>query len=189
MKWCRICIQNIRKWGSNSRIKMSLFLSVLFVYIYTEGLGTLSDYVGVKVNPWIFPFLFTYRYMKIVYLLLLIAIFCDAPFVDKNQVYVMLRTKRTTWCIGQIMYIIVSSFIFTLWLLIISILINIRYMQWGTGWGNVLGAAGTTSAMNLLEIKNSTVLVSGIVIKYYKPQQAVFFSFLLMWLSFILVDL
>lgn len=189
MKSFRICIQDIRKWGSNNRIKMCLVMSVLFVYTYTQGLGTLAVYVGEEVNPWIYPFLFTFRYMKIMYLVLLISIFCDAPFVDNNQVYVMLRTKRTTWCIGQIMYIVAASVIFSIWLLISSVLINIGHMQWGKDWGQVLGAAGTTSALNVLGIKNSTVSVSSIVIRYYEPYQAMIITFLIMVLSFIVIGL
>lgn len=87
------------------------------------------------------------------------------------------------------MYIAAVSFVYSVWLLIASVIINIGHMQWGSGWGKVLGAAGTTNIMSLLGIKNSTVSVSSIVIRYYKPYQAMFFAFLLMWLSFIVVGL
>lgn len=37
MKSFRICMQNIRKWGSNSRIKMCLIMSfLLFIRIFPE---------------------------------------------------------------------------------------------------------------------------------------------------------
>ena len=94
MKSFRICMQNIRKWGSNSRIKMCLIMSFLFVYSYISGMWKIIPLVGEKMNPWIFPFLFCWRFMKIVFMAPIVFIFCDAPFIDSNQSYVMLRTSR-----------------------------------------------------------------------------------------------
>ena len=94
MKSFRICMQNIRKWGSNSRIKMCLIMSFLFVYSYISGMWKIIPLVGEKMNPWIFPFLLCWRFMKIVFMAPIVFIFCDAPFIDSNQSYVMLRTSR-----------------------------------------------------------------------------------------------
>lgn len=189
MKSFRICIQNIRKWSSNNRIKMSFILAVLCVYIYTSGIGTLGDYMGAKSSPWLFPFLFSYRYMKIVFMAPVIFMFCDAPFVDANQVYIMLRTNRKKWCIGQMMYIWAASFLYGAVLLLSSVLVNISHIEWNTKWGEVLGAAGTTNALSKLNLQYSTVRVSSRIIKYYTPLQAMFFSFLVMWLSFVFIGM
>ena len=110
MKALRICCQNVRKWGGNRRIWMLIILSILSVHLYTRGLWDICSYVGEPMSPWIFPFLFIFRYMKIEFMIPLVFIFCDAPFVDSNQMYVMLRTDRTTWGIGQVLYIFAGSF-------------------------------------------------------------------------------
>lgn len=103
MKAVRICMQNIRKWGGNRRILMCIAMTTLLVYSYTKDLSVLCNYMGQKMNPWIFPFLFAFRYMRIVFMIPVVFIFCDAPFVDTNQTYVMLRTKRNIWSMGQIL--------------------------------------------------------------------------------------
>ena len=59
MKSFRICFQNVRKWGSNNRIKMVMVFAIMCVILYTSGIGELSDSMGMKCSPWIFPFLFT----------------------------------------------------------------------------------------------------------------------------------
>ena len=141
------------------------------------------------MNPWIFPFLFAFRYMRIVFMIPVVFIFCDAPFVDTNQTYVMLRTKRNIWSMGQILYIIVSSFLYTLFHLLLTIIFNIQYMQWGTTWGDVLGNAGTSGIMVNLNIRYTTVGISASIIRYFTPAQAMFFSFILMWLSFIFIGM
>ena len=77
MKLFRVCMQNIRKWNSNNRIKIIFLFAIMCVAIYTDGIGTLSDNMGIKVSPWIYPFLFSYRYMKIVFMIPILFIFCD----------------------------------------------------------------------------------------------------------------
>lgn len=189
MKAVRICMQNIRKWVGNRRILMCIAMTTLLVYSYTKDLSVLCNYMGQKMNPWIFPFLFAFRYMRIVFMIPVVFIFCDAPFVDTNQTYVMLRTKRNIWSMGQILYIIVSSFLYTLFHLLLTIIFNIQYMQWGTTWGDVLGNAGTSGIMVNLNIRYTTVGISASIIRYFTPAQAMFFSFILMWLSFIFIGM
>ena len=189
MKAVRICMQNIRKWVGNRRILMCIAMTTLLVYSYTKDLSVLCNYMGQKMNPWIFPFLFAFRYMRIVFMIPVMFIFCDAPFVDTNQTYIMLRTKRNIWSMGQILYIIVSSFLYTLFHLLLTIIFNIQYMQWGTTWGDVLGNAGTSGIMVNLNIRYTTVGISASIIRYFTPAQAMFFSFILMWLSFIFIGM
>ena len=189
MKAVRICMQNIRKWVGNRRVLMCIAMTRLLVYSYTKDLSVLCNYMGQKMNPWIFPFLFAFRYMRIVFMIPVVFIFCDAPFVDTNQTYIMLRTKRNIWSMGQILYIIVSSFLYTLFHLLLTIIFNIQYMQWGTTWGDVLGNAGTSGIMVNLNIRYTTVGISASIIRYFTPAQAMFFSFILMWLSFIFIGM
>ena len=85
MKSFRICMQNIRKWGSNSRIKMCLIMSFLFVYSYISGMWKIIPLVGEKMNPWIFPFLLCWRFMKIVFMAPIVFIFCDDRYYTYMQ--------------------------------------------------------------------------------------------------------
>lgn len=189
MSSLRICMQNIRKWGSNARVKMCLVLAVLFVFTYTSGLRMLASNLHTDMHPWIFPFLFTHQYKKVTFMLPLLFIFCDAPFIDANQTYVILRTNRRSWSVGQLLYIIIGSFLYSLVLLASTIICNIGYIKWGMTWGTVLGTAGPGGGLTALKQSMSTVYVSNIIIRYYTPLQAMFFAFLLMWMSFIIIGL
>ncbi|MGN0318658.1 MAG: hypothetical protein ACI4E1_12080 [Lachnospira sp.] len=189
MKSVRICIQNIRKWSTNSRIIMVLIFSVLSVFLYTSGISDVGREIGVKTTPWIFPFLFTYRYIKITLMIPCVFLFSDAPFIDSNQLYCIIRTGRIKWCIGQILYICVTSACYTLLLLFTTIISNITYMCWDTDWGELLGSAGTSNLMQLYDHQYDTIMISSKVIRYYTPAQAMFWSLLLMWISFVLLGL
>ncbi len=182
MKSIRICIQNMRKWIGNSRIIVSLIVIFLFTYLYTKGLWKISDYTGEKLSPYIFPFLTTYRYMKILYLFPVIMIFSDAPFIDSNQQFVMVRSGRLSWGIGQMLYIVVGSFCYTMFMLLSSIIVNIGHIQLDTSWGKGLILAATTNLTSALGIQYDTVKVTGSIVRYYTPAQAMLWSFVFLWM-------
>lgn len=182
MKSIRICIQNMRKWIGNSRIILSLIVIFLFTYLYTKGLWKISDYTGEKLSPYIFPFLTTYRYMKILYLFPVIMIFSDAPFIDSNQQFVMVRSGRLSWGIGQMLYIVVGSFCYTMFMLLSSIIVNIGHIQLDTSWGKGLILAATTNLTSALGIQYDTVKVTGSIVRYYTPAQAMLWSFVFLWM-------
>ena len=182
MKSIRICIQNMRKWIGNSRIIVSLIVLLLFTYLYTKGLWKISDYTGEKLSPYIFPFLTTYRYMKILYLFPVIMIFSDAPFIDSNQQFVMVRSGRLSWGIGQMLYIVVGSFCYTMFMLLSSIIVNIGHIQLDTSWGKGLILAATTNLTSALGIQYDTVKVTGSIVRYYTPAQAMLWSFVFLWM-------
>jgi hypothetical protein len=182
VKSIRICKQNLRKWIGNSRVIVAFVIVFLFTLIYTKGLWAVSDSVGEKLSIYIFPFLTTYRYMKIIYLFPLLLLFCDAPFIDSNQQFVMLRAGRKNWGMGQMLYIICASFLYTLFMVFSSIAVNIGHIDLNTSWGKALIVAGTTNICSLLGIQYDTVRISTSIVKYYTPAQAMFFSFLFLWM-------
>lgn len=189
MKSIRICVQNLRKWLGNSRIYIAFVIVFLFTLIYTKGLWLVADNVGEKLSIYIFPFLTTYRYMKIIYLFSLLLLFCDAPFVDANQQFVMIRSSRLSWGIGQMLYIICGSFFYALFMLLSSIVVNIGHIQMGASWGKSLILAGTTNICSILGIQYDTVQISSIIVKYYTPAQAMLWSFLFLWMICIILGL
>ncbi|MDO5382650.1 MAG: hypothetical protein Q4F06_08055 [Eubacteriales bacterium] len=187
MRAIRICIQNIRKWTYNKRIILCICFGLLFTYSYTGGLRLLSESMGMKMSPWLYPFLITFRYMKIVFMAPVIFIFCDAPFMDSNQPYVMLRTKRKVWNTGQILYIIAGSLLYSFILMVATVMLNIGHIRWSPYWGKVLGMAAVNPGK--LSEYYTTIKVPAIVVRYYTPLQAMIFAFILMWLSFIFIGL
>ena len=189
MKSIRICVQNLRKWLGNSRIYIAFVIVFLFTLIYTKGLWLVADNVGEKLSIYIFPFLTTYRYMKIIYLFPLLLLFCDAPFVDANQQFVMIRSSRLSWGIGQMLYIICGSFFYALFMLLSSIVVNIGHIQMEASWGKSLILAGTTNICSVLGLQYDTVQISSIIVKYYTPAQAMLWSFLFLWMICIILGL
>jgi len=71
-------------------------------------------------------------------MLLPILLFCDAPFLDEQQPFQIIRTGRTRWAIGQIMYILTASAIFFIVCFFISVVLVIPHWEFSFEWGKVI---------------------------------------------------
>ena len=113
MNWVRpvvsITMQNFRKWKQDCRIWIAFGIVLVLIHSATKGLSGLCAYTGVRLSPWIFPFLYGSYYSKLLFFFPLVLIFSNAPFMDRNQLYVVIRSGRYRWCLGQMLYIILAS--------------------------------------------------------------------------------
>lgn len=149
MKWFKsifsIVLQNFRKWKYDCRIWIALFIVLIFIHSLTKGLSGICDYTGVKSSPWIFPFLYMQYYKKMLFFFPLILIFSNAPFIDKNQLYVLIRTGRNKWCIGQMLYIVVASALYFAFVMVFSIVLNLDCIEFTGEWGKLLNTLANTT--------------------------------------------
>jgi len=188
MKWfkpvCSITMQNFRKWKNDYRVWITLFIVLILIHSTTKGLSDICDYTGVKSSPWIFPFLYVQYYTKMLFFFPLILIFSNAPFIDKNQLYVLIRSGRNKWCIGQMLYIVVTSALYFTFIMIFSILLNLDCMEFTGEWGKLLNTLANTSMdaqfqLGFDPIKN--------VVDMFSPISAMWFTFLHSWISGIIL--
>lgn len=183
---CCVCFQNFRKWATNYRIWIIGLTVIIMTHYFTKNIGAFSRMIDIPVSPWIYPFLYNQRYIKLLFFFPLILLFCDAPFIDDNQPYVIFRSGRIPWSIGQIGYIFIATAIYFLTLILVSILINVHTMEFTTNWGKVLGTLANTDAPRLVELY---IIVSQRTLYYFTPLQAMWFTFILSWLSGIFLGL
>ena len=152
---------------------------MLLTHSYTKYFGEFCGTYNVKMSPWIFPFIYNNWYVKILFLAPLLLIFCDAPFVDDNQPYVMIRSGRKCWSVGQIAYVVITSAVYFIFLFVISLLINLPHIELSWEWGKAFGTLANTDAARAMGVLNT---VTSRTLYYFSPIQAVGFTFLLSWL-------
>ena len=180
-----ICSQNFRKWASDYRMWIIGVLLIVVTAIYAEDMRTVANFLGTKPSMWIYPFVYMQFHTKVIYTLPIVMIFCDAPFTDKNQVFVYMRTSRVKWLSGQLLYIILASAVYYLFIFVLTVAFTFSYSDVSQEWGTTL---------NMLAYSNAAVQagvhmfdVSGFVIEYFSPPQACFFTFLTSWLSAVVI--
>lgn len=182
-----ICLQNFRKWTTDYKIWITAIILCILVHSYWSDISIINQSLGMKSSPWIFPFLYSQFYMKLLFTLPLILIFCNAPFIDSNQIFVIMRSGHRKWIISQILYIIFASAIYYIFIFALSILIGLPYSDWQLEWGKVINTISVTNAAQ----NNGVFFVemSPVVTRFFDPIQACWFTFLLSWLCGIFLGL
>lgn len=185
----RISLQNLRKWRTDYRIWTIAAALIVVTLIYTDDLHNIAEAVGLEMSVWIFPFLYTNYYYKLIFTFALALILCNAPFIDKNQLFVMMRSSRTRWLCGQILYIILASAIYYLFIFAITVLSTVFYGDISSDWGSVITAMAYDPLIKPTEMTNVYITFSKIVVDYFTPPLACFYTFLMSWLVGIFLGL
>lgn len=181
-----ISLQNFRKWSSNYRVWVIAILLAILTHNFTKEIADFARDININVSPWLFPFLFTQKFIKLLFFFPLILLFSDAPFIDDHQPYVIARSGRTPWSIGQIGYIVIASAIYFFFLMLLAIVINLPTIQFTSEWGKVLGTLANTNASIVVGLKT---FITPSTIFYFSPLQAMWFSFFLSWMAGIFLGL
>lgn len=128
---------------SNRRIfnrKNFVLALLLFIVIsiYIAPIKDLAIITGCNVTPWIYPFLISDAHFISIFVAGTIYYFSNVPFMQRCNIYCLLREGRKSWIIEQFVYIFVSAVVITSVSILMSILAIIPYVTFETGWGKVL---------------------------------------------------
>lgn len=183
-----VCLQNLRKWRTDYRVWVIGALMIIMVQIYVDDIEKISTNLNTEMPIWIFPFLYSQFHTKLIYTFPLILLFCNAPFVDGNQLFVYLRIGKKKWLCGQMLYIIAASALYYIFLFVVSILSTlVRGGSCFTEWGKTL----TTASVSNVAISSGCpyIEISPTIVEFFTPLQAVWFTFLMSWLCGIIIGL
>ncbi len=176
-----ICVQNLRKWKTDYRIWIIGLIGYITILVFVDDMERITTGLGTAMPVWIFPFIYSQFHMKLIYTLLLVLLFCNAPFIDSNQTFMYIRSGRIKWLLGQMLYVIAASGIYYLFLMIVGFLsaafaggeINLE-------WGKTLSVVANSNAAG--RFGSPFIEISNTVIIYFSPLNATWFTFLLSWL-------
>lgn len=185
---CSICAQNFRKWRTDYRVWCIGILLFVMTGIFADDIRILAEYMGTNMPVWIYPFMYTQFHTKLIFTLPVVLLFCNAPFTDRNQTFVFMRSGRIKWLCGQIMYIVFASAVYYLFLFVVSLLLTVFSGELSLEWGKTLTALGVSNSVGF-EAGTPFVDIPYTVITFFKPLQAVWFTFLMSWLGAIFIGL
>lgn len=175
-----ICTQNFRKWITDYRMWVVAAIIIIITFVYAHRLNLNAVKIGSDMTLWIFPFLYTQSGMLVVFIMPLVLMFCNAPFLDKNQTFVMMRTSRVKWLCGQLLYIIIASAVYFLFIFLISVLCALFTRDPSLDWG---GTVYSLAYEELMWDDVPQVEIPKYIVEYFTPLQACWFTFLLSWLG------
>lgn len=182
-----VCTQNLRKWATDYRMWTIAALLIVMIMLYVDDMQKIAARLGTKISIWIFPLLYTQAHIKLIFTLPVILMFCNAPFTDKNQVFVYTRITRAKWLSGQILYIFSASAVYYLFIFLLTIFTTFFIAEPSLEWGKLLNTAANSNVAQAVEA--NFVNVPRIILEYYTPVQATLLTFLTSWLSAVLLGL
>lgn len=173
------CFQNFRKWTSNPRLLIILLLLVTFINIAEQGVRLFAQYAHIAVSACTFPFIMSDWYNLFIIMLGLVMLFCDAPFLDDQQPYVVMRTGKKCWLAGQILYIFLGTAVYFLVVWLISVLLLLPDAAFSTQWGKIIRTLAETDAAGQFPIP---MQFPSRIVQMFSPLQATGLSFFMSWL-------
>ena len=111
---------------------------------------------------------------------LYIYLFSDAPFVQHNTVYQIIRCGRVKWGIIQLENIFLSSCCFNIISFILSVVILTPHVSFEDGWGKVIYTLSRTDAGTSYNI---SINFPYDVVGKYTPLQVLKLTMLILWLA------
>lgn len=183
----RICIHNLRKWRKDHRIWIIAVLLFVLVWDNVAILNSLSEQLGVKSSIWLYPFLYTQYHQKLIFTIPLLLMYNNAPFIDQNALYMIARCKKSSWHMGQFLYIIVSAFIYYFFIFICTVLMALPYAELSLDWGTSIYTISSTAMTQ--NTGHNFLTVSPFILSYFTPVQAVWFTFLMSFLMAVMLGL
>ncbi len=174
----RIAGQNFSGWKKNPRIWMTFILAAVLCLMLSDQI--ISHAIKYETILQVFePFIWTYGDASSVMLstLLLILLFADMPFISQATPYWLVRTKRKVWLAGQIIYVILATVIYNIFLAVMLGIMGAPFSFTGNVWSEtaaMLGYGGgesITVPVSIKTMESSTpygcaVIVFGLVLLY-----------------------
>ena len=98
-----VSLCHFRRWPTNPRMYLLLILLAGYINMMLYPVRDFCAQYNVAISPWVFPYLMAEPYSLLMVMLGIVLLFCDAPFLDEEQPYVILRAGRLCWCAAQIL--------------------------------------------------------------------------------------
>lgn len=167
--------QNFSEWKRNPRIITTFLLAFVLCLLLSDEVLTYSRRYETTMQI-LEPFIWTYGDTSSVMLssLLLVLLFADMPFVNQITPYRLIRTKRSVWLTGQIVYVIITTILYNLFLVAVQIAFAANSAFPGNVWSKtaaLLGYGGASKGIVPVSVKTMESVL---------PYECAFQVFLLM---------
>lgn len=141
----------LKVWNS----KVATFAMVILVtcWSYNQPMKTFIQSVDYPVSWCVFPFFMAAFGFLIIFWFGIIYVNSDAPFMQHENMYQMLRVGRRRWAAGQIGGIFVRSFLLVIFTAIATILPLLPHIEMTSQWGKLLRTVAMTNVMEAYDFK------------------------------------
>ncbi len=163
-------------------VSMRFFATIVLVIALVCAMSAGYDRFMIEkqewITPWMAPHFFQYFLFAAFYGFVVCYMYSDVPFMNRGELYGVLRKGRRIWCAEKIFAIIMQAFTLTIVTFIASAVVFIPRLQIETGWGKVINTLAYSSSRFDYDI----ITPSAFIIEKYSPLQAMLICFVIVWL-------
>lgn len=182
-KILRICMVSFKKLLITPRFYLAhLWVFLAFSY-YIEAIRTFCKSVGINCTPWVFALLTENTSNQLFIILGALLLFCDAPFLQVNSGWQILRAGRSNWFWGKMLYICIASLVYSVGISLLPVIAMFPMLEWDTGWGKILGSLAQTNAASQFGIEQFNYAIMA----QNTPIRATVLTIIFVWLNAVLI--
>lgn len=130
------CWMNYVSW----RFKVAVALQIVNIVILLWPLRALADYYQLPIGIGVLGILYSNDFFLLVSCVSLLLIFSNLPLTGTIQSYSRFRSSSLVWFSSQFVYIVLTSFLYTLITILTVIVSLFGRISFSFDWGKVLGS-------------------------------------------------
>lgn len=142
-----IALIGIKSWLSNKRMLMLLLILAAVIADFCVEINSFAGSLGAPTNIFaILPQMYYAHFIRINIQLGIVLMFSDAPFHREDSLCCVTRSGYRSWCVGQIIYIILSSAAYVGAIFLLTVIFSIPTLGFSTEWGRTFTALARRTA-------------------------------------------
>lgn len=142
-----VTVYNFRQWRRNPRIIVTFALAFILSFLLSDKAVSFAEAHQTTMQL-AEPFIWTFGDSSSILLisLLLILLFTDMPFLSSGTPFFLMRINRTKWITGQLVYTMLATSLFLLFVLASTIAVSVRQSYIGDVWSETAAILGYSGA-------------------------------------------
>jgi hypothetical protein len=150
---CSVAAYDFRQWRRNPRIIITFALAFILCFLLSDKAVKFAREYKTTMQI-VEAFVWTFGDANSILLssLLLVLLFADMPFLSTGTPFYLMRIDRKTWLFGQVLYIILATGIYMVFILLSTSVVCMSQSFIGNMWSEtaaILGYSGAGKAVAL----------------------------------------
>ena len=182
-----VALRTFRSWVETPRCIVVFLVLAVILWNHLQPVSAFVEYAGYRTLPAYFPFLANDPLTQLLFMIGLVFLLADAPFMGESEVYVVQRIGRISWVIGKMFYVALATLVYFLVLFLLSMLLVAPWSSFAVeGWGKVISTLVETTASSDINLSFS---IDPAITTSYSPFWACATSLLMEWLGGMVIAL
>lgn len=150
-------------------------LAIAAIYEAIMPISKMSHYYSTSINGFSAAFIFSDQITVFILFIGIFILFSDLPFQDTQQIFLLVRSGKRGWIFSQILYVILVSAAYFIFVFIVFCIFTIPYLEFNTNdWGKIVKTIAATNASDKFGIR---IVISLNTLSDFSPIEGAIYSF------------